>query len=321
MLQAVRRARALLTFAARGSSAAASSARRRCAACGSVPTLVPKLVAVTSLCAGGGTLALANERPKTREEVIEEYVEGLHCDGQFWKITGLSSPPSLLGRALFRPLALEILAAAEGMMGHGQEDLFLGHRIKKLFRYGELKHTGVGMSFEMCELIADVLLADERVNMKWVPDALERPMLIALCRLVSCLWFDMVLSMRVDVGKSVLKQRGLWKLEWRAADRDMSRAESRQTQFFGRDRVEHRVNEALERIDVATLDMEAARMCHASEGVTGTLVHHSERSFFRTALLVVLTFVHLTGTASEVSLGGVQLQVCLAPSDPSTSQR
>ena len=150
-------------------------------------------------------------------------------------------------------------------------------------------------------------------------------MLIALCRMVSCLWFDVMLSMRVDVGTSVLRQkRGLWKLEWRAAEADsamMSRAESHQTQFFGRDRVEHRVHEALERIDVAALDVQAARMCHASEGVTGTLVHHSERSFLRTALLVVLTFVHLTGTASEVSLGGVQLKVSLAPREDAEKQR
>ena len=258
--------------------------------------------------------------------MIEEYVASLQHDASFWKLPlGLGTMPSL-DIKLFRTLASEVLRSAEEGLGCDKPELFFGHRFVKTIRYDTLTHTGVGMSFDMCEAIADCMLADPRMNMRWLPDYLERPMLITLCRLVSCLWFDMVLSLGVEVGKTNLVSKGLWKLEWSPADRDMRNAEDRLRgdtagEFRARDRVTGLVNEALARMDMAAVDVEAARMSSTGESIGGvTVLGSAEVSLYRTAILVVLTFVHLLGAGSEISLGGVALQVALEEKPVSKDQ-
>ena len=281
--------------------------------------LCAKAAIATGVCAAGGAAVLAE--PKSREQVIEEYVASLQNDGSFWKQGSfLGSMPSLdifmPSSGMFRTLASEVLKTAEEGLGCGEPELFFGHRFVKKVRYDGLTHTGVGMSFDMCEAIADTMLADPRVNMRWVPDYLERPMLITLCRLVSCLWFDMVLSMSVEVGKANILAKGLWKLEWSAADRDMQNAETRlrghtSSDFCAHKRVTSLVTEALSRIDMEAVDVEAARLSTTKDSFGSTVMLPAEVSLLRTAILVALTFVHLLGAGSEMSLGGVSLQVSL----------
>ena len=113
------------------------------------------------------------------------YVASLMENGSFWRRPLLFAllPVPQLPAGLYRSLASEILRTVEDSLVGSSEPTFFGHRVDTLVRYNKLLHTGEGLPLDVCENIAEAMLSDPRVNLKWLPDAIERRVITTLCRL------------------------------------------------------------------------------------------------------------------------------------------